>query len=279
MSRGSRFLEFLVVASVAANALVLGRPAIAADLQLPMKAPHALLFDWTGFYIGAHAGYSHGTSGAALQDPTLTSVSGNFSGVVGGVQAGYNWRLPSGLLLGVEGDLTFPSYLTSNFTTALIATPRSSFSEQWDYVSTARGRIGYAQGRWLAYATGGLAVAGERFLNTPATGTEEKHIGARLGWSAGAGVEYAIAPHWTVRLEYLYNQFERANVRFASGTQYASTLDFQSLRLGLNRKIDWPGSPKAAQRTDITDPESDRWEIHGQTTFLPQGYPAFHAHL
>jgi hypothetical protein len=27
----------------------------------------------------------------------------------------------------------------------------------------------------------------------------------------------------------------------------------------------------------LTDPESDRWEIHGQTTYLPQGYPAFRA--
>ena len=49
------------------------------------------------------------------------------------------------------------------------------------------------------------------------------------------------------------------------------------LRLGLNRKIDWPGSPGWKPNTDITDPESNRWEIHGQTTYLPQGYPAFRA--
>jgi high affinity Mn2+ porin len=49
------------------------------------------------------------------------------------------------------------------------------------------------------------------------------------------------------------------------------------LRLGLNRKIDLPGSPGWKPNTDITDTESPRWEIHGQTTYLPQGYPAFHA--
>ena len=55
-------------------------------------------------------------------------------------------------------------------------------------------------------------------------GDEEKHISVRLGWAAGAGVEYAFAPHWTVRLEYLYSQFGSANVRFPSGAQYNSTL-------------------------------------------------------
>src|SRR6185369_3832272 len=61
------------------------------------------------------------------------------------------------------------------------------------------------------------------------------------------------------------------------GAQYASTLDFQSLRVGLNRKIDWPGQSKLAPTTELTDPESDRWEIHGQSTVLAQGHPSFRA--
>jgi high affinity Mn2+ porin len=129
----------------------------------------------------------------------------------------------------------------------------------------------------LAYATGGLAWAGERFLNTPAIGNNEKILNTRLGWAAGAGVEYAFAPHWSARLEYLYSRFERADIGFASGTHYASTLDFQALRLGLNRKIDWPYQGNFTPKASLTDPESDRWEIHGQSTFLPQGYPAFRA--
>jgi high affinity Mn2+ porin len=80
-----------------------------------------------------------------------------------------------------------------------------------------------------------------------------------------------------VRLEYLYAQFGKADVRFPSGTQYNSTLDFQQIRIGLNRKVDWPGSRSWTPKSDLTDPESDRWEIHGQTTYLGQGYPAFRA--
>ena len=99
----------------------------------------------------------------------------------------------------------------------------------------------------------------------PTSATDEKHINVRPGWAAGAGVEYAFAPHWSVKLEYLYSQFDRANVRFPSGAEYTSTLDFQQIRIGLNRKVDWPGSNSRTPKTDLTDPESDRWEIHGQT--------------
>jgi len=135
-------------------------------------------------------------------------------------------------LLGVEADLTFPNYLPSNSITSFLVSPRSYVLEEWDYFGTARGRIGYTSGPWLAYVTGGLAYAGERFINMPTVGSDEKHIGHRLGWAAGAGVEYGFAPHWSVRLEYLYSQFEKANVIFPSGTQYASTLDSSSCASG-----------------------------------------------
>jgi high affinity Mn2+ porin len=255
---------------------VLSTRALGADIAL--KAPvYRAVYDWTGFYIGAHTGYSRGSSVATLTDPAAGTAGNIFSGVIGGLQAGYNVQLPSGMLLGVEADVTFPNFLASNSVVSSLASARSNVSEQWDYVGTARGRIGYTNGHWLAYATGGLAWAGERFINTPVIGDEEKHINVRLGWAAGAGVEYAFAPHWSVKLEYLYSQFGRADIRFPSGTQYNSSMDFQSLRIGLNRKVEWPGSNNWTPKTALTDPESDRWEIHGQTTYLPQGYPAFRA--
>jgi high affinity Mn2+ porin len=276
VNRNRRSLEH-ALAGAAFGALALGSPAIAADL--PLKAPYLRpAFDWSGFYIGAHTGYSFGTSAATFVDPAIASGSGVASGLIGGVQAGYNYHLSSGLLFGVEADLTFPNYLPTNHVLTKFVTPRSDAEERWDYFGTVRGRVGYARGPWLAYATGGFAFAGERFLNTPAgLDIEEKHINVRPGWAAGAGFEYAFAPHWTAKLEYLYTQFGKADVRFPSGAQYSSTLDFHSLRIGLNRKVDWPGSKNSTPKTDITDPESDRWEIHGQTTYLGQGYPAFRA--
>jgi high affinity Mn2+ porin len=272
-SSRSRKCEF---AAVGLSLLALDGRAVAADL--PVKAPvFRTVYDWTGLYIGAHAGFGRGSTGAVLSDPAAAATSNVFGGMIGGVQAGYNVQLRSGIVLGVEADITFPNYMTSNSNVASLATARSDVTEQWDSIGTARGRVGYAAGPWLTYATGGLAFAGERFLNSPAAASDEKTLNTRLGWAAGGGVEYAFAPHWSARLEYLYSRFERADIRFPSMTQYGSTLDFQSLRIGLNRKVDWPGSASYSPKTSLTDPESDRWEIHGQTTFLPQGYPAFHA--
>ncbi len=274
-----RFLR--TAAAIASGVLILPAAGHAADVPakvLPLKAPAwKQVYDWTGLYIGAHAGYSRGASSATLTDPTVATVHNVYGGAIGGVQAGYNWRLNSGLLLGLEGDISFPNYLLSNKVVSSVTTGLSSAEERWDYVASLRARLGYTTGAWLFYATGGAAFAGERFLQTPDGGNEEKVLHTRFGWTAGGGVEYAFAPHWSARLEYLYSKFDNANVTFPSGAQYASSMDFQSLRVGLNRKIDWPGVPTYNPKSDVTDPESSRWEIHGQSTFLAQGHPAFPA--
>jgi len=276
MNRISRSWECAL--GVALGIVIQDAPTIAADVYLPVKAPHLQsIFDWTGLYVGAHAGFGRGASSAVLSDPATTTTSNSFSGMIGGVQAGYNYQLPSGIMLGLEADISFPNYLTSNSVVSSLATARSGVTEQWDYVGTARGRVGYTAGPWLTYGTFGLAWAGERFLDTPAMGSDEKTLNVRLGWAAGAGLEYAFAPHWSLRLEYLYSRFGKADIVFPSATQYSSSLDFQSLRVGLNRKVDWPGSGNLAPKTSRAEPESDRWEIHGQTTYLPQGYPGFRA--
>src|SRR6202022_611650 len=125
----------------------------AADIpvRMPVKAPYLQVFDWTGFYIGAHAGYSRGTSSAVLADPATLATGNHFSGVIGGVQAGYNVRLPSGLLLGVEADLSFPNYLNSNSVVSSLTSARSDAAEEWDYVGTARGPSGYSSVPGLPY--------------------------------------------------------------------------------------------------------------------------------
>jgi high affinity Mn2+ porin len=263
------------VAGLALGMFAMDVPALAADM--PLKAPRISFHEWSGLYIGAHAGFGGGHSSAALSDPVLTETRNRHSGLIGGLQAGYNYRASSGVLLGFEADVSFPNYLRSNLVVSSLTTARSDVTEQWDYIGTARGRLGYSAGPWLFYATGGFAWAGERFLNTPTGGEDEKHLHIRPGWAAGAGVEYAFAPHWSVKLEYLTYQFGKADVRFPSATQYTSTTDFQSLRVGLNRKVDWAASGVAPSLATLTDTESNRWELHGQTTYLPQGYPSFRA--
>ena len=275
MIRSNRTWDMVLAGTIAALG-PLAAPAAAADL--PVKARMAqTVFDWSGIYVGAHAGYTRDHAQASLIDPIGGAGAGSrFSGLTGGVQAGYNWVTRSGLLLGFEGDFSFPNSLTSNHTVAMLNRPGSSVSELWDYVASARGRIGYAQGDWLVYATGGLAWTGGRFINTTAAG-DEKLLTTRVGWTAGAGIERAFAPHWSWRLEYLYSQFENGGVRFSNGASYTSTLEFQTLRVGLNRKLDFADGPDLKLKSDPSDPESDRWEIHGQATVIGQGYPSFRA--
>jgi high affinity Mn2+ porin len=271
----SRAATKRVVAGLALGVLSLDGAA-AADI--PLKAPRIQqAYDWTGPYFGAHAGFSRGHSDATLTDPSAATTSNFFGGPIGGLQAGYNVQLPSRIVLGLEADVSFTNYIDGNSVISTLATAKSYVIEQMDFVGTARGRLGYAAGPWLFYATGGLAFTGERFLNTPAVGSDEKILRMRLGWAAGGGVEVAFAPHWSLRLEYLYSEFQHAGVQFASGAATASTLNFQSLRVGLNRKIDWPASGNPIPLAALVDPESSRWEIHGQTTYLPQGYPGFRA--
>jgi high affinity Mn2+ porin len=250
----------------------------AAAADIPLKAPRIQqIYDWTGLYFGAHAGFGRGHSNAVLSDPSTATTNNSFGGPIGGLQAGYNVQLPSRIVLGFEADVSFPNYIDGNSVISTLATAKSYVVEQMDFTGSARGRLGYAAGPWMFYATGGLAWTGERYLNTPAVGNDEKILRMRLGWAAGGGVEYAFAPHWSLRLEYLYSEFQNASVQFDSGATHASTLNFQSLRVGLNRKIDWPANGSPLQLASLVDPESNRWEIHGQTTYLPQGYPGFRA--
>jgi len=240
--------------------------------DLVFKAAPA--FDWSGAYVGAHFGYGFGSSHASVFAGTPYDTRNHFGGATGGVQTGYNVVLPSRVLLGMEADLTFPSYLDNN--NLITSTPTASgiLAEQMDYAGSLRARLGYAAPRWLVYVTGGLAMAGERFeYMSPAA--NDKKLSLRTGWIAGVGAEYAIGPKWSARIEYLYSDYGRSHVSLNSGLQSASSFDFQTVRFGINRKIDFAGS--GANVTNFGDGGPSNWEISGQSTYLVQAYPAFHA--
>ena len=190
------------------------------------------------------------------------------------MQFGYNYRLPSRLLVGIEGDISFPNYL-DNGIVASRSNLASTVTERLDFVSTLRGRAGYAFDHWLFYATGGLAWSQARFLqDSSSTANEDKILRMRQGWALGAGAELAISPGWTARLEYLYDHLGKTSGSFPSGISYElTTVDLNSVRLGLNRRLDWTGETTNSRDSWTIDPSS--WNVHGQMTFVEQGYPAF----
>jgi high affinity Mn2+ porin len=278
-----KYIETILLAriGVAATCFFMVTDCPAADLPVvgstPLKAPAIVNYDWSGFHVGGHVGYGRGFGRDTLSDPGPSASDSSFGSLFGGMQFGYDYRLPSRLLVGIEGDISFPNYLDDGIVGSR-TTPSSAVTEKLDFVSTVRGRAGYAFDRWLFYATGGLAWSQARFLeDSNLTGIEDKVLRMRAGWALGAGAEVAIAPGWTARLEYLYDHLGKASGTFPSGAGYESTtIDLNSLRLGLNRKLDWTN--EAASSRDVGDPRAIdpiSWNVHGQLTFIEQGYPAF----
>jgi high affinity Mn2+ porin len=238
-------------------------------------------FDWSGLYVGGHVAYGRGHTGNTLFDPDPTQSSRSFGSLYGGLQMGYNYVLPSRLLLGAEADISFPNFLEDGLISAHATARGTNVTDQIDYVATLRGRIGHAFDHWLIYGTGGFAWSQARFEETPGlVGSVDKLLPVRAGWVAGLGAEVAIAPNWTARLEYLYDHLGQVTGTFPSGTSYGSTFDLHMLRLGLNYKVDGSGMTAAAAKTTASENwpiASDNWNIHGQFTVIGQGYPAFHS--
>jgi high affinity Mn2+ porin len=293
----STFRDHALTANLAAAACLLAAlgggfaPAMAADM--PLKAPAALpSFDWTGFYVGGHFGYAGGTSNwteTSVGTPGQ-SASGSFNlfqpfnpfdeagSYFAGVQAGYNRMLPNRVVLGVEGDVSFPGFPPlSGITiggTSTFATPTlglETYSETVVHSGTLRGRIGYAPGTWLFYATAGFAWTYDSLTLTQlANGTMESAFHWRLGWAAGVGVEAPVAQHWTMKVEYLFTDYGTSGVTFpAAGQQFASDVALHQLRVGLNYRF----GDDAKSVSGKAAPDDDRLSLHGQATFVEQAYP------
>jgi len=290
--------------AICASLTALIGAAAADELPTPVvvKAPPAPLasgYDWSGFYAGGHLGAAWGSSdwtGSPTGAPG-PSVSGSFSlfeplnsfqetgSFFTGLQAGYNYMLPNRFVVGAEADASFPSFPNLNGisiggTSTLFAPTigAESFSETMLAFGTVRGRIGYAPGNWLFYATGGFAWAYDQETVTQlATGATASPFLWRFGWTAGAGVEAPVAPHWTARLEYLFTDYGASTVNFPGlGQRFNSDFSLQELRAGVNYRF---GSDTPAPGIFVTKapaaPDLDNVNFHGQTTFVWQGYPAF----
>jgi high affinity Mn2+ porin len=248
--------------------------ADAADRSAVLPALPSFVPDyaWTGWYGGVHLAYARGNARTDLATPAADAP---FGSLYGGVQLGYNYLLPSHVLLGVETDISFPNYIGADDVAWSGVSANGNVTEQIDYIGGVRGRIGYAPSGWLVYATAGFAYSNGRFNENPFSTTSDvsKVLAMRTGWTAGGGIETAFDRNWTARFEYLYSQFGTTDVLFPSGTHYSSAIDLHSLRFGLNRKLGWDEAEGAGRRE--APPLPVEWEIHGQSTYIQQGYPGF----
>lgn len=192
-----------------AGCLVLGvlasaQCANAADLSVaPLyKAPPpsevTQAYDWTGFYLGVNGG---GGWGHSYWNSSTTGM--NLSGAMLGGTAGYNWQLNNRFVFGVEGDVDWANLKGSNTTAGCPF--GCTTSDSW--LSTVRGRLGYAFGGIMPYVTGGLAVGDIKAASPGFTGATDTNA----GWTAGGGVEFALPGNWSAKAEYLHADLGRFN--------------------------------------------------------------------
>jgi outer membrane immunogenic protein len=185
------------VSLLAVTALAAG----SAEAQMPNLFSGPAV-NWTGPYAGIEGGYGWGSN--RQTDPTGFN-SGHYSssgGIVGGT-LGYNWEMPNHLVLGAETDLSWANIAgqTSNAVCGGGAANYCESSLEGPF-GTLRGRVGYSFGRIMPFVDGGLAYGkihgGE--LGTTANGSGSS---MRAGWTVGGGVEAALTPKWSAKLEYL----------------------------------------------------------------------------
>jgi outer membrane immunogenic protein len=210
-----------VALSGAAAAADLGRAPPPYYPKAPVVAP---LYNWTGFYFGINGGGAFGTS---TWDRT---GSRNVSGGLVGATAGYNYQFGQ-VVAGVEGDIDW-SDINGTGTTACPLGCKTSNT----WLSTVRGRLGYAADRFMPFVTGGAAFGNIR-ASTPGFATTTQ---TNTGWTIGGGLEAALAPNWTAKVEYLYVDLGNFNCGLNCGAGLVTdNVSFKTnlLRAGVNYKF------------------------------------------
>ncbi|HEY6026126.1 MAG TPA: outer membrane protein [Pseudolabrys sp.] len=207
-------------------------PSLGADLPRPAyKAPVYVApgFSWTGFYVGINGGY-----GWAKSSWSSAVTSGDVSpkGWLIGGTLGYNMQTGN-FVWGLEGDIDLSTIKGSTSGgTGVCATPGCESRNRW--FGTARGRIGYAFDRWLPYLTGGAAFGDVKM--SPNTGLSETKT--KIGWTAGAGIEWAFMTNWSTKIEYLYADLGKSTCSAAScGVDTDVTWKANIVRLGVNYRF------------------------------------------
>jgi outer membrane immunogenic protein len=215
-------------------------PAVSQDVVGPQS--------WRGLYLGAHVGGAWGSTtaydygGVNTLDDYWSAAP---SGVVAGMQLGYNWQAGA-LLYGLEGDLGYLGLAGSATSTYVPLGYDTSTSTDSDFYLTLRGRLGVMINEWALYATGGYigadttvsilgACDAQLVCTTPTvTGSNSSF---RSGWTLGGGMESALSPGCTAKIEYLYYDLGSRSVTTSDGGNWTLETDGQLVRAGVNYRF------------------------------------------
>jgi len=200
-------MKKLYLGSAGLALLGMAGSASAADMAVkaPPPPPLPVIYNWSGFYIGANGG--GGWSNKCWDLTTFRGPVASFregchdasGGVVGG-QIGYRWQ-SAGWVFGLEAQGDWADLTASNTSLFIPAWTNNSKVEAFGLFT---GQVGYAWNNVLWYVKGGAAVTDDRYRGTvTATGALfDSANETRWGGVVGTGLEYGFAPNWSVAVEY-----------------------------------------------------------------------------
>jgi outer membrane immunogenic protein len=193
-------------------------------------------------------------------NPAFGSNTANASSWLAGAHAGYNWQQGT-LVYGFETDFQ-ATHLNSSMTGGLTpgSSPRSDFASTTaliDTYGTFRGRLGFTTGQWLFYGTGGAAYGNVDLSSTFRTlglQTLSQTSEPRIGWVAGAGVEYLLKPNVMLTFGYQYVDLGRVGISSTTtgfrgpfavtlGQAASAHAQFQAVTVGMSWRFAPDGSP------------------------------------
>jgi outer membrane immunogenic protein len=240
--------SIFIAAAVAGAVIAAGVPASADD--------------WSGAYVGLNLGVALGQSKVSTQvgnnayfaGTSISSIAATAhdkltpNAFTGGGQVGFNHQVGR-WVLGLEGDFGALDISESTSTGAVTypcCSPTSYTITQTvktTWIATVRPRVGWTTNNWLIYATGGAAFTdlkyGESFSDTFSSASESSSKSeTKTGWTAGAGLEWRIGPHTSLKAEYLHDEFGKigSTGTISAGTTLLHSADLTAnvLRIGTN---------------------------------------------
>jgi outer membrane immunogenic protein len=256
---------------LAGSALVFSGQVFAAEVH-----EHMPVHSWTGCYVGGHVGagwdhtkfYDPGTQiGGILQQniaPPGSSIDlGGGASAIGGVQAGCDYQFANNWVIGLAGDFAWASIKDQGadpFFTGKNPGP-IPISNRTDELASLTGRVGYAWNQILFYGKGGAAWAHDRYsiqnlfnlngsgcFNPADVACNPTGSTTRLGWAAGAGVEWAFAENWSAMVEYDHYGFDSKTIGFSDRNATSTTpallnvnQNIDIIKVGLNYRFAWLG--------------------------------------
>lgn len=276
----TRLAAFVTQVALACAACVCGARAEPAIESRPPA------FTWRGFHVGFTFGGGFGAgfsssgfrTGEALRTDAFWALPpANPGGVLGGVQAGYDYAFGN-VVVGAEADWQAAGLSGGSRAISAGQEPRASLNSRHaiDWFGTLRGRVGYSVlPQLLVYATGGLAYGGGgnlfTYFDAGRREGESLQDPTRVGYSAGGGLEWAFRPDWSAKLEYLYVDLGRAPGHVARlegeggeeeeapafAALAGAPMRFHSIRAGLNYRFNFIGG------AEVDSEPKEKFELEG----------------